>query len=309
MAAVFNNCDYCISEQNRPVPTHLPSLQTIIHRYAQVADEVNQKEFKRFTQEIRAKWHPLPPAQDEWEEGYRGEGWTDEGAFTLCVYQLSTGSDKPHREEGPLCEAEKRNQVLFRRPLESLIDDYWKKPLREPLLENEIVEGLARLRDGVQRQLSEDAADVDLPEDFESLMRITNGVHGAGVPSETAYTVLVKPLGAHSVERYMPGEGPNSSEGAEVTFWRQDGFTPFAAWKIGELRESASNRSRSTHTLVDVLTISRRLSTTSTYLLRPLSKLNRRLRTNDLENLRQSRRRITNLRQPIPFSLPRNGTH
>ncbi|KAK4911156.1 hypothetical protein LTR49_020228 [Elasticomyces elasticus] len=39
---------------------------------------------------------------------------------------------------------------------------------------------------------------LQLPNDFKELMRITNGIDGAGVPSETAGTVLVYPIDEHS---------------------------------------------------------------------------------------------------------------
>lgn len=101
-------------------------LAAIIQRYGEVADAVNRREMKRFTDGARQGWAPEPP--EEWEP--HGEGYTDEGAFALCVYDLAFGGS-PERQ-GQLCEAEKLDQVLLHPPLDAFVDVI-DKPLSNPV--------------------------------------------------------------------------------------------------------------------------------------------------------------------------------
>lgn len=209
-------------------------MQEVVQRYGEVARSVNQREFKRFCDDIRQKWNPLPPPPEDefWEEGHRGEGWTEEGAFAMCVYQEAVGSptdNLPERQE-PLCEAEIRKQVLFR-PLDSLLGEIRHGPLFDPQPEEKIREALATLKADLQRQADETAPtesiSVELPKDFEQLVRITDGVSGAGVPSETAGTYLAPGISRLQVESGRPGESEYLDR-----WWCED-WTPFAAWKLG----------------------------------------------------------------------------
>lgn len=149
-----------------------------------------------FVQEIRERWHPLPPAEHDGEPGYRAKGWTDEGAFAMCVFQQAMGpymSIKPKRC-GSLCEAEGKNQVLLR-PLDALLCDIRSGPLFVPQPRNQISEALTALRGGLQRQATEtmpsEPISVGVPGDLEELLHVTDGVAGAGLPSETANTYLI----------------------------------------------------------------------------------------------------------------------
>ncbi|CZT14918.1 uncharacterized protein RCC_12264 [Ramularia collo-cygni] len=226
---ICTSCLCCGWKADRTTP---PSIKTVIERYGEVAKSVNQREFKRFIEELRQKWNPPPPAEEEWEDGYRGEGWTDEGAFALCFYQQATSDSTPPRQ-GPLCEAEEQNQVLLR-PVDSLIDDIRPGPLVNPLPEETIVEALASLREAIQRRVNENSPSedisVELPTDFEQLLRITNYIGGAGVNSETANTYLVGGIDSLAAtgsmnkwEKWFPWT---------AVLNRRD-FKPFAAWQLG----------------------------------------------------------------------------
>ncbi|KAK3623930.1 hypothetical protein LTR56_021291 [Elasticomyces elasticus] len=66
-----------------------------------------------------------------------------------------------------------------------------------------------------------------LPIDFRELMRVTNGINGAGVPSETAGTVLVYPIDEHS-ESFKDGYLLSHAGGLLSC------YTVLAAWLIGD---------------------------------------------------------------------------
>jgi hypothetical protein len=209
------------------------SIKDVIHRYEEVARSVNQREFQRFVEEIRQKWHPLPPVEDFWEPGYRGEGWTEDGAFALCVFQEAMGSsscDQPEHQE-PLCEAEKKNQVLFR-PMDSLLGDIRHGPLFDPQPEDKISEALSALLLGLQRQANNAAVpleptSVELPKDFEELLRTTDGISGAGIPSETAGTYLVSGITGLEADQGIPGQRHCLTDR-----WSEN-WTLFASWELG----------------------------------------------------------------------------
>ncbi|KAK4565765.1 hypothetical protein LTR86_003614 [Recurvomyces mirabilis] len=170
-------------------------LAATIHRYAEVANMVNRREMTRFIQDVRQRWHPEP--LEDWEPP-RPEGYTDEGAFNLCVYELAFGGREPHRD-GELCEAEFKNEVLLR-STDDLVD-LIPKPCTDPAPQSEVQERLHTLRGLLQEQLNQppatDGMAIQLPKDFEELVSLTNGINGAGVPSETAYTELIRPLDQH----------------------------------------------------------------------------------------------------------------
>ena len=105
-------------------------LAAILQHYNQVVEAVNRREMKRFIDGIRQKWRP-PPTDNSEEGEYFGEGYTDEGAFNLCVYQNAFADHDPERQ-GDLCEAEQLNQILLEPPLDALVDRI-PRPLREPL--------------------------------------------------------------------------------------------------------------------------------------------------------------------------------
>ncbi|KAK4609710.1 hypothetical protein CLAFUR0_14518 [Fulvia fulva] len=200
-------------------------MEDVIHRYEEVAESVNQREFKRFVEEIRQKWHPLPPVEEFWEPGYRGEGWTEDGAFARCVYAEATGFAPDIQREEPLCEAEKKNQVLFR-PLDSLLNDIIRGPLYDPKPEDKISKALSALLSGLQRQATDTASSepisLELPRDSQKLLRITDGIQGAGLPSETANTDLVS--GIDGLEQGLRHSFNN--------MWSDD-WTVFTSWELG----------------------------------------------------------------------------
>lgn len=209
------------------------SLGDIVQRYGQVAEAVNRREFKRFVGELKELWSPLPAADEEWEEGYRGEGWTDEGAFALCVFQQAMNPNMPYvpHRKPPRCEAEERNQVL---PIsvESLLEEHhiFSGPLFDPQPREKISEALAYLRAMLQQQADDhglsEGITVELPKDFEDLLRVSDGINGAGIPSETAETWLVGGLGRLVGDQGAPGGSINA-------FILSEGCTPYAAWELG----------------------------------------------------------------------------
>lgn len=213
-------------------------MRDVVNRYGEVAKTVKQREFKRFTEEIRQKWNPLPePAEDEFEPGHRAEGWTDEGAFAMCVFQEARdtfGTDiQPSRRE-PLCEAERRNQVYFG-SMETLFHEIFPNgPLYDPRPEDGISEALTVFKADLQRQADETAPSepvtVEVPQDLAELMRVTDGVSGAGIPSETAWTFLVGPLRGLRAK-----SGDSNSMGG---FWSANitshgHWKPFATFQLG----------------------------------------------------------------------------
>ncbi|KAK5695727.1 hypothetical protein LTR17_024451 [Elasticomyces elasticus] len=68
---------------------------------------------------------------------------------------------------------------------------------------------------------------LQLPIDFKELMRVTNGINGAGVPSETADTVLVYPIDQHS-KTFK--DGNMLTDIADCLPY----YTVLAAWLIGD---------------------------------------------------------------------------
>ncbi|TKA49323.1 hypothetical protein B0A55_13111 [Friedmanniomyces simplex] len=181
---------------------------------------------KRFIEEVRQRWDPDPP--EEWEP--RGEGYTDEGALTLCVYQLAFQEDP--EGQGQVCEAEEMNQVLLHPPVDALVDKI-PKPLADPAPQGEVEKKQVSLGAQLQVQFDQSAAanteSIHLPDGFNELMSVTNGMHGAGLLAETAHTVLVYPLDRHHAEPEM------------LTFispWVESrDFTALAAWKVGSCQQ------------------------------------------------------------------------
>lgn len=99
----------------------------------------------------------------------------------------------PERQ-GPLSEAEELNQVL-NRPISSLIDEiFGESPFLDPKPSQEIDEGLAMLKQAMQRRLQETAPDEDipfeLPEDFQELVQVKDYIGGAGLPSGNGGTYV-----------------------------------------------------------------------------------------------------------------------
>lgn len=136
---------------------------------------------------------------------------------------------RPERS-GPLCEAEKKNQVLFR-TMDQLLGDVRHGPLFNPQSEGKITACLAALKAGLQRQaddtVSSEPISVELPADLEELLRVTDGISGAGVPSETADTWLVGGIRGLEPERGKPGERHYL-----YNWWRKH-WVPFAAFELG----------------------------------------------------------------------------
>ncbi|KAI5356667.1 hypothetical protein Slin14017_G129500 [Septoria linicola] len=217
------------------MPTH---LQDVINRYEQVAKMVNEREMNRLINQVRELWNPIyAPGADVWEDNYHGEGWTEEGAFTLCVSQLafcpSPSACKPKRT-GQVCEAEEMNQVLFR-PVVSLVEDI-TPPTAEPLPEGEISGQLVSLRAAIQTAFNEsypsEAKSVELPKDYEELMHITSCIHGAGIPSELAWTTLVE-CPPTSIQNPRTSNDW-SNDWSHFAYWVGAGYhTPYAGMRIG----------------------------------------------------------------------------
>lgn len=208
-----------------PQSSRYDELPAVIKRYGEVADAVNRREMQRFIDEVMSKWHP--ETEDEAIEPHL-DGYTDAGAFNLHIYQLAFGDvDPPRPTDRPLCDAENGNQVLLQPPVESLVD-LIPKPLADPSPSNEVTVKLEALETALRKQAeaSRSMQKVYLPQDFATLMTSTNGVVGAGVPSETAHLELIFPLERQDVK-------PGVLE--HLAFWvrsRGQG-TPIAAWKIG----------------------------------------------------------------------------
>lgn len=227
----YNLCASCKSPGSQRPPSDLPPLKDVVERYGRAAQSVNQREFNRLVKFIRERWDPLPPAEEEWldDETHtdRYRGWTEEGAFAMCVYKHAfyPGGYEPERQ-GPLCEAEEKDQVYFR-PIESFVDEF-PKPFSDSRPTDEISEHLEKLRNDLQLQLDEYAPSskhrVDIPQDFADLMHLTDGVKGAGVPSLTNGLDLVFPLKYHVAKPHARG-------------WRTGYITPYAAWKFGDCSE------------------------------------------------------------------------
>lgn len=169
-------------------------LARVIHRYGEIADMVNHREMNRFIEEIRQRWKP-----GTHEEDWRYDGWTDEGAFTRCIYTEAFFDDAfpaPDPDTPGTTQAEQEGQVQFHPTIDEIMD-HVDRPLAEPLPQSEIAEKLDRQRRAIQEQLraadfsATQASEAKLPADIGPLFSITNGIKGAGVPTETADTSLV----------------------------------------------------------------------------------------------------------------------
>ena len=203
-------------------------LPAVIQRYGEVADAVNRREMQRFIDEVTLKWHPEP--EDEATEPHL-DGYTDAGVLNLHIFLLAfdhmDSPQPPATDDRPLCDAERYNQVMFQPPVESLVD-LIPKPLADPSPSDQVKVKLEVLEAALRQQVEESGGtqQVYLPQDFATLMALTNGVQGAGVPAETAHLELISPLERQDVE---PGVLKH------LAFWvrsRGQG-TPIAAWKIG----------------------------------------------------------------------------
>ena len=215
-------------------------LPALVRTYGITADSVNNRDWDIFVEGIRNLWDP--PPQEEWEWRY-SEGYTDEGAFALWVHRLAFANPPgswpdPIRCHGwPLCEAERNNEVLLHVTMDSLKENI-PKPLAKPLPEKDIVEKLAMLRSVLQRQVENNATTVsaniavELPGDFVKIMRTTNGIQGAGIPSEIQHLQLV----------YELPPSYDASELDEALSAIPERFGAVAAWKVGG--ESADQNSR-----------------------------------------------------------------
>ncbi|KAK5715873.1 hypothetical protein LTR15_009698 [Elasticomyces elasticus] len=201
-------------------------LAAMIEHYGEVADTVNRREMRRFIEEVRQMWATRPPQEVEWDPW--GEGYTDEGAFTRCVYDLAF-RESPERQ-GPLCEAEEKDEVLLF-PVEDLENEI-DEPLSDPLPPDELEEKLSSLEAKLQKQ-SANSKSIHLPDDFKVLMSITNGIEGAGVPAETANTILVYHLDHHKVWPLDHPGGSDDSLGLMLSRIDSLGFTALAGWVIG----------------------------------------------------------------------------
>ncbi|KAK4948832.1 hypothetical protein LTR10_012205 [Elasticomyces elasticus] len=200
-------------------------LAAIIQRYGQVANAVNQREMERLIEEVRQKWATNPPP--EVEHLYkRGEGWTEEGAFALCIRDIA-GLWIPDRQ-GQRCEAEEMDQVLLHVPVDELVNEI-PAPLADPAPLDKMVEKAVLLRAQLQTQSDQSASsntrNIELPEDFKELMSVTNGINGAGVPAVTDQTVLV-----HSLNNQRAG--PTSLEYISDSLKRR-GYVAQAGWELG----------------------------------------------------------------------------
>ena len=167
-------------------------LHDIVQRYAEVAQKVNRREMKRFIEYIEERWAPDP--NDIWPE----DGYTDAGAFALCVWDEAFRARSPPPNPGhEPCDAERAKQVLLHVPLESFAD-WAHSPLTNPQPDDEIAKRLGLLKAFLQGQLDASktrlAAPLEIPADFATLMSITDGMGGLGVPSETDSLMLVYPL-------------------------------------------------------------------------------------------------------------------
>lgn len=235
-------------EYNTPAthlpPPSFPPLKDTVQRYASVAKSTTRKEFDHFINHIRDRWAPLPPitnlSEDDSHHIYRHPGWTEEGAFAMCLCKLLFWpySENHFRQGGRvLCPAEEEGQVLLR-PTEELIEDL-QGPLFEAREEGDIVMGLEKLREGLQKQVdasmpkNDHSVRVELPSDFGELMRVTDGVGAAGVPSRNNGLQLIYPLKYNRSEEHLPGEGPCTFGSGERMWWRTAGLEAFAAWKLG----------------------------------------------------------------------------
>ncbi|KAK4609104.1 hypothetical protein CLAFUW4_14524 [Fulvia fulva] len=189
----------------------------------------------RLIQQVRELWNPVyAPDAEEWEPNYHAEGWTEAGAFSLCIYQIAFDIAEPERT-GPLCQAEENNQVLFR-PVESLVHDI-RSHMSELKPKHKIIQELASLQVAIQRVVDEAlpsrADPIRLPEDYEASRHVTNHISGAGIPSELAGTVLIQSPSLDDAENIL---NPNADDWRASYFAsgvRSTDHTPHAGWKMG----------------------------------------------------------------------------
>lgn len=228
----YNQCQDCNSPgSQRPQPI-VPPLQETFQRYKQVAESVNRSEFDRFVQHIKERWHPLPAAENEWEDGYRGEGWTEEAALAMCVYKLAL-QWVPDLHEPPTCEAEKLEQVYFA-PLESILEEIGPAA-SEPAPRRDIAVTLDILQKNLRQafeELNPRTAFVDLPKDYQELLHLTDCVRPAGIPSEHSHTILIGGVNTAGMHPHKAVTPQNMSLVCRhVPAYH--GLQPLVAWRLG----------------------------------------------------------------------------
>ncbi|KAK4609719.1 hypothetical protein CLAFUR0_14517, partial [Fulvia fulva] len=180
-------------------------LRAIVQHYGEVAELTNRRRMERFIEEIRQRWRPYSH-----EEDYRQEDWTDEGAFTKCIFQEAFyGHDQPKmdRSRSDLSWAEVEGQIQSNPSLGEIMD-FVRRPLTGPQPESVRIEILGDLKEAMKRQLETsgiaDTSKLELPSDLEVLFSVVDRIRQAGVPLETAYTQLVYSLGTHRGATDMP---------------------------------------------------------------------------------------------------------
>ncbi|CZT24374.1 uncharacterized protein RCC_10099 [Ramularia collo-cygni] len=221
------------------------NLPEVIRNYEKVAEMVNRREMDRFIAQIRSRWDP--PSHEEED---RFEGWTSEGVFTKCVYDMAFYShDRPQPVIDPNgTDAEVNEQVQTKPSLDEIIMNYVQKPLiLPPLSITERQKLLENIKTGMKQQVSASQIDptaLELPQDLDILLSMARGINGAGVPAETAYTKLIYEFGENFVPNKMPDEVRSRGESA---FLRASGYNdgsgrkvPIAAFKLGGCEQHRS---------------------------------------------------------------------
>lgn len=207
------------------------SLSEVIRRYGEVAERVNYREMNRFIAQIRSRWDPRSH-----EEEYRFDGWTNEGAFTKCIYTEAfywCYRPEPIIDQDA-SDAEQDGQIQIK-PSLSEIHDFIEKPLiLPPLSEDRRREVLDNITIGMKRQAMAsgitDTAILELPKDLEMLLSLVRGINAAGVPSETAHLRLVEDfegIGGHGT---MPDDILRCKGGFGYP-------NPIAAFRLGSCKE------------------------------------------------------------------------
>jgi hypothetical protein len=233
------------------------SLPEVIRHYGEVAEMVNRREMNRFIAKIKSLWDP--PSH---EEEYRFDGWTSEGAFTKCIYDMALwAQDRPElpQPDESSTDAEWNEQVQIKPSLDE-IHDFVPKPLILPPPSDVVIrKRLETIKINMKQQAMAsgvtDVTALQLPEDLEVLLSTVNGINAAGVPSETVYTQLVYPSGPVKLPENPPAEPvelpknlPPSEMPMDVSIRREESYgrIPIAALHFG-----GCTQHRSIHYVLD----------------------------------------------------------
>lgn len=171
-------------------------LTEAVSRYESAAKATNKREMKRFVKNARKVFEP----EDWWEEFEvpKLEPCDYEASLAYRILRTAFQRDDYSKKlaptfGGPVLLSGPDPVLCYTDP--DTFHEGIEGPLFPPLSPADRAKVLAELREALlaqaQSQSSTPITDIELPSEFVELQELTNGIYGAGVPSENDYFELV----------------------------------------------------------------------------------------------------------------------